>query len=188
MDVIVVYNNMKKLQIFQPNLDGFLLNHVELNPTEAQIKSGEYDKAKMSVHGMDITIENPKGSTRSGVDEDGKKWSSTMKSHYGYFDGTHDRIAEDIDVFVGDNTASTMIYVVDQINPSTGRFDESKVMLGYNSHEEAKNAYLENYDKDWKGFGNITPVHVDEFKKWLYDGGRQLLPFHKYLSTPKPIQ
>ena len=179
---------MKKLQIFQPNLDGFLLNHVELNPTEAQIKSGEYDKAKMSVHGMDITIENPKGSTRSGVDEDGKKWSSTMKSHYGYFDGTHDRIAEDIDVFVGDNTASTMIYVVDQINPSTGRFDESKVMLGYNSHEEAKNAYLENYDKDWKGFGNITPVHVDEFKKWLYDGGRQLLPFHKYLSTPKPIQ
>lgn len=179
---------MKKLQIFQPNLEGFLLNHVELNPSKSQIESGDYQKANIAIQGMNIAIENPKGSIRSGIDKDGKKWSNEMKSHYGYFLNTTDKIGEEIDVFVGDNTESSMIYVIDQIEPTTGKFDESKVMLGYLDHEEAKNAYLENYDKDWKGFSSITPVHVDKFKEWLYDGGRQLLPFAKYLNTPNPIK
>jgi len=187
MDADNVLKSMKKLQIFKPDLEGFLLNHVELNPSKSQIESGEYDKAAIIIQGMNITIENPKGSTRSGVDDNGKKWSTEMKNHYGYFDNTHDRIGEDIDVFIGDNTNSTMVYVVDQIDPLTGKFDESKVMLGYNSHQDAKESYLNNYDKDWKGFQNITPVHIDKFKEWLYDGGRQLIPFHKYLDTPKPI-
>ena len=37
---------------------------------------------------FDITIENPKGSERSGTDANGKKWSVKMNNTYGYIRGT----------------------------------------------------------------------------------------------------
>ena len=75
------------------------------------------------------------------------------------------------------------MYVVDQkIN---GQFDESKVMLGFNNKEEAKQAYLSNYSKDWKGFMRITGVSIPTFKKWLYRGNKQQKPFYSYVAIKK---
>jgi len=162
-----------------------------LSPTEAQQLAGNYKKAHITVQGMDVTVENPKGSTRSGVDEDGKEWEHVMNSHYGYFKRTEGKDGDHIDVFVGDNPISEKIFVVDQTKKGTGvfpAFDESKVMLGYNSPEEAKAAYMENYDKDWDGFYAITEVGVEDFKKWLYDGAKQHKPFHEYKETPAPVE
>lgn len=160
---------------------------VNTNPTEAEKAAGNYKKGHVKVQGMDITIENPKGSFRRGVDEDGRAWETEMKSHYGYFKQTTGKDGDHIDTFIGDNPESQTVFVVDQNNPKTGAFDESKVMLGYNTPEEAKAAYLANYEPEWKGFGSITPVSVDEFKTWLYDGARQRKPFAEYKSTPEPI-
>lgn len=154
-------------------------------PTEAQKEAGNYKKAHITVQGFDITIENPKGSTRSGVDENGKTWSNTMQSHYGYFKRTEGKDGDQIDVFVGDNPESEYVFVVDQNNPATGKFDESKAMLGFNTPEEAKAAYMSNYEADWEGFGAITPVSVEDFKKWLYDGARQRKPFADYADIKK---
>jgi len=61
-------------------------------------------------------------------------------------------------------------------------------MLGYNSPEEAKAAYMENYDKDWQGFSAITEVPIEDFKKWAYDGKRQSKPFNEYKETPQPTE
>jgi hypothetical protein len=75
-------------------------------PTEAQKEAGNYKKAHITVQGFDITIENPKGSIRSGVDENGKTWSNTMQSHYGYFKRTEGKDGDQIDVFIGENPES----------------------------------------------------------------------------------
>ena len=161
---------------------------VNTNPTEAQKEAGNYKKGHVTIQGMDITIENPKGSFRSGIDEDGKAWETEMKSHYGYFKRTNGKDGDQIDVFIGDNPESNTVFVVDQNAPKTGAFDESKVMLGYNTADEAKAAYMANYEPEWNGFGSITPVSVDEFKTWLYDGAKQRKPFAEYKDTPAPIE
>ncbi|MBA7684267.1 hypothetical protein ES703_92658 [subsurface metagenome] len=37
------------------------------------------------------------------------------------------------------------------------RFDEHKVMMGFDSEAEAHEAYLANYEEGWQGLGAITP-------------------------------
>lgn len=151
---------------------------VNTNPSEKQKESGNYTKGHININGFEITIENPKGSYRKGVDSNGKEWKIKMNNDYGYFlksigyDGDH------IDVFLGNDFDSKKIFVVDQkIN---GKFDESKVMLGFKTPNEAKKAYLSNYEKDWKGFHKITEVDEEIFKTWLYDGKKQRKAFSEY--------
>ena len=151
---------------------------VNTNPSEKQKESGNYTKGHININGFEITIENPKGSYRKGVDSNGKEWKIKMNNDYGYFlksigyDGDH------IDVFLGNDFDSKKIFVVDQkIN---GKFDESKVMFGFKTSNEAKKAYLSNYEKDWKGFHKITEVDEETFKSWLYDGKKQRKAFSEY--------
>jgi hypothetical protein len=161
---------------------------INTNPTEAQKEAGNYKKGHVVIQDIDITVENPKGSVRSGVDEDGKAWEHEMNSHYGYFKGTVGKDGDHVDTFIGNNPESKQVFVIDQVNPKSGKFDESKVMIGFEGAEQAKAAYLENYDKDWKGFYAITEVGVDDFKTWLYDGKKQHKPFAEYKDTPEPHQ
>ena len=156
------------------------VKEIDVEPTEAQKKAGNYKKGHVKIQGFDITIENPKGAIRRGVDDNGKAWSTEMKNHYGYFKNTEGKDGDHIDVFIGDNPNSKRIFVVDQVNPKTKEFDESKVMLGFDTEDEAKKAYLSNYSKDWKGFKDITYVDIDTFKEWLYDGAKQRKPFGEY--------
>ena len=155
----------------------------DTNPTEAQKEAGNYKKGHVRIDGFDITIENPKGSVRSGVDANGKRWENTMNNTYGYMRGTEGVDGDHIDVFLSDNPEEGNVYVVDQQNPETGEFDEHKVMYGFNSMEEAKEAYLANYSPGWKGLGTITEVSKDEFKKWINSSRRKTKPFAEYKSV-----
>ncbi len=105
---------------------------VNTNPSEAQKKAGNYKMGHVKVDGMDVTIENPKGSTRSGKDADGKEWSVKMNYTYGYIRGTKGVDGDHIDVYLNDKPGDK-VYVVDQIDQKTGEFDEHKVMYGFNS-------------------------------------------------------
>lgn len=153
---------------------------VDRNPTEKQKEAGNYRKGHVSINGFMITIENPKGSYRKGKDKSGKEWKTLMHNDYGYFTRTLGKDGDAVDVFIGPNLNSDKIYPIDQY--IGGEFDETKVMLGFDSKEEAKAAYLSNYEKDWKGFKYITEVDIDTFKEWLYNGRRQRKPFAKYKS------
>lgn len=142
----------------------------ELNPTENQKKSGNYKKGKLTVKGFQITIENPAGSTRSGKDNDGKEWFIKMPFSYGYFNRTIGKDKDQIDLFIGSNIDQDFdVYVVDQIDPKTRAFDEHKVMFGFANIESAKQAYLDSYSKDWKGFDAITEMKIETFKKWFQE-------------------
>lgn len=140
-------------------------------PTQEQAENGDYEMGKVQVQGMDISIENPRGSVRSGKDKSGKEWSNEMSDHYGFIEGTKARDGEGVDVYVGKGAEKAGIaYVIDQMDPETGKFDEHKVMLGYSSAKAAADAYRSNYDAGWKGIKGVTAVPVNKLKDWLANG------------------
>ena len=160
-------------------------SEVERNPSEAQKEAGNYRKGHVRVDGYDITIEQPKGSVRSGTDADGKRWENVMNNTYGYMRGTEGVDGDHIDVFLSDNPESGNVYVIDQRDPKTGEFDEHKVMYGFGSMEEARDAYLKNYTPGWQGLGTITEVSKEEFRKWIGSSRRKTKPFAEYRSVKK---
>lgn len=153
---------------------------VNTNPSEGQKEAGNYQKGHIKIDGYDITIENPKGSIRRGTDASGKPWETEMHNTYGYIRGTEGVDGDHIDVFLSDNPTGGSVFVVDQVNPSTGEFDEHKCMYGFGSEAEAREAYLSNYSKGWKGLGTITEVSREEFKKWVESSHRKTKPFAEY--------
>lgn len=161
----------------------------ETEPTEAQKKAGNYKKGHLSFGGYDYTVETPKGVTRSGKDEQGKPWSVTMHDTYGYILGKIGVDGDHIDMFINDaadlDAFDGNVYVVDQVNPETGEFDEHKVMYGYPSEEAATEAYLANYSKGWKGLGKVTAVPKATFDKWLESSDLKTKPFADYAMVQK---
>ena len=156
----------------------------ETEPTEAQKKAGNYKKGHLSFGGYDFTVETPKGVTRSGKDEQGKPWSVTMHDTYGYILGKIGVDGDHIDMFINDaadlDTFDGNVYVVDQVNPESGEFDEHKVMYGYPDEAAATKAYLSNYSPGWKGLGKVTSVPKATFDKWLESSDRKTKPFRDY--------
>jgi hypothetical protein len=140
-------------------------------PTDAQKEAGNYRKGHARLHGLDISIENPAGSKRR------PEWPA-LAHHYGYIRGTKGKDKDHIDVFLGPRAEDPRapVFVVDQINPKTGKFDEHKVMLGFTSEESAREGYQANYSPGWQGLGAIKRLTLPEFKLWL-----------KYGNTKKPL-
>ena len=157
---------------------------VDTNPTDAQKEAGNYRKGHVTVDGYDISIENPKGSVRSGRDASGKEWSVTMNNNYGYIRRTEGVDGDHIDVFLSDDPTEGKVFVVDQVKPD-GSFDEHKVMYGFGSADEASEAYLANYSPGWTGLGTITEVSKEEFRKWIDSSHRKTKPFSEYKSVKK---
>lgn len=162
------------------------IDETETNPSDAQKENGNYKKGHIKFGGYDYTIENPKGSTRSGKDANGKEWKVTMHDTYGYIRGKFGKDGDHLDMFINDKADldnwNGDVFVVDQVNPD-GSFDEHKVMYGYDSMDDAKKAYLANYSDGWQGLGNITGASKDEFDKWLDTSNRKLKPFADYANV-----
>lgn len=158
---------------------------VNTEPTEGQKKAGNYKKGHVTIGSFDITIENPAGSVRRGVDADGKEWSTTMANAYGEIRSTQSVDGDPIDVFLAtdmDAWNGRKVFVVDQTN-ADGSFDEHKVMLGFNDKDEAMGAYLANYDKTWADTHpglRITEASLDDFQKWVESSHRKTKAFADY--------
>lgn len=145
---------------------GIKLNHA---PSEAQKAAGNYKKHHVRMHGLDIALENVKGGKRSGVGRDGRRWAVTMPAHYGYIKRTEGADGDHVDVYIGPDHASKNVYVIDQKDAETGKFDEHKVMLGFGSEAQARATYLKGFS-DGKGaqrIHSIKPMTIDQFKEWL---------------------
>ena len=145
---------------------GVKLNHA---PSEAQKAAGNYKKHHVRMHGLDIALENVKGGKRSGVGRDGRRWTVTMPAHYGYIKRTEGADGDHVDVYIGPDHASKNVYVIDQKDAETGKFDEHKVMLGFGSEAQARATYLKGFS-DGKGaqrIQSIKPMTIDRFKEWL---------------------
>jgi len=161
---------------------------VDTSPSEAQKKAGNYKKGHVSIQGMEISIEQPALSIRSGKDSKGNKWSVMLHNPYGYFRRTEGKDGDQVDVFLGDNLESKKVFVIDQVVPGTGEFDEHKVMLGFENFKEAEDNYLANYEPGWKGLGEIVEMDIDEFKEWLGNGTRTKKPVGELLKEQEDKQ
>lgn len=162
---------------------------VNVNPTEGQKEAGNYKKGHVRIGQFDVSIEQPKGSVRSGVDASGKKWEHTMQNTYGYIRGTEGVDGDHIDVFLTndiDGWNGRRVYVVDQYNED-GTFDEHKVMLGFNDEADAQDAYLSNYEKGWENKRKLvmTSVNLPDFEKWINSSHRKTKPFADYKNIQK---
>ena len=158
---------------------------VNTTPTDKQKEAGNYKKGHVQIGTFNVTIEQPKGSVRSGVDADGKKWETEMKNTYGYIRGTEGVDGDHIDVFLSDDIDGWdghKVFVVDQRN-ADGSFDEHKVMLGFNDINDAEAAYMSNYEEGWQGLGAITGVSIEEFEKWIASSHRKTKAFAEYKSV-----
>lgn len=155
-------------------------------PTAAQKEAGNYKKEHRRIDGYRISIENAKGSVRRGTDASGDSWEVTMQNDYGYIRGTEGVDGDHIDVFLSDTPEVGDVFVVDQVKPD-GTFDEHKVMYGFGSEAEARQAYLSNYSPGWRGLGAITRVSKEEFKKWVNSSKRKTKPFADYHTIKKEV-
>lgn len=149
-------------------------------PTDAQKEAGNYKKGHITLQGLDITIENPKDSYRTGTSPDGKAWKNKLHSHYGYIKKTEGADGDHVDVFVGDNPESNLVFIVDQVDKSR-KFDEHKVMLGFPNKERAIKGYMDNYERGWH-VGPVSKLTMDEFKEWLK--GDTTKPYSKNVEVP----
>ena len=161
-------------------------------PTEGQKEAGNYKKGRVKVGPFDVVIEQPRGSVRSGVDANGKAWETTMQNTYGYFGGTKGVDGDAIDVFLAHNLDEwdgTTVFVVDQYNPD-GSFDEHKVMLGFNSQEEAEAAYFANYEADWAKTHRteVTAVPLADFNEWVNSSKRKTKAFAEYKVAKRNVE
>jgi len=141
---------------------------VEVQPPKAKRKKFPF-QGYIDFQGLEIDVENEKGSTREGESSDGTKWSTEMFYHYGEIRGTEGVDGDKLDAYVGDNHDSSVVVAIHQHDPKTGKFDEDKVMLGFDSVEEAIGAYKKQYDKP--GFyqeDDHLAMPIGQFWRWVH--------------------
>ena len=132
-------------------------------------------KGHIDFQGLDIRVENPTGTLRSGVAPNGQTWETSMEADYGYIAGTEGKDGEDVDVFVGPDKDAQSAYIITIMKPPTfENIDEQKVMLGYNTGAEAKRAFMRHYDSP-KFFGSMTAMTMTYFKKKIKESDGKLL-------------
>lgn len=133
-------------------------------PTEAQIEADNYKKTPVNYDGLDIKIETAAGQKRK------PEWPA-LKHHYGDIKRTESADGDAVDVFINkDNERTdTPVFIINQTDKA-GKWDEHKILLGFESEAEARQGYLDNYDKDWKAPDVIPQLTMDEFKSWLKSG------------------
>lgn len=126
--------------------------------------------SKIKFQGMNVSIENRKGSVRRGVDDAGQRWATTMKWPYGYIRTAHGESAmgvdgDHLDCFIGPDPIAPVAYIVSTKRPPDFKQDdEHKVMLGWRSAAAAKHAFMIHYD-DHRFFGGMQAIPVRELMK-----------------------
>lgn len=164
----------------------------------AAAASGYPLQGRMDFQGLKISIEQRKGAVRKWKDDStGEEGSSKMLHPYGYIRMTEGADGDHVDVYVGPNENATHAYIINQMKkpkkPTKGKwtqFDEQKVMLGFRNAQEAKNAYLGQYN-DPRFFGSMTVMSMDEFKKKVLDKknwGKKLASNLSELDRQLPVR
>ncbi len=137
-------------------------------PSDAQCLAGNYKLGRTSIYGLPIAIEQPRGSYRTGVDANGKRWATRMAAHYGYISGTKGNDGDCVDCFIGFYPQSDVVFVINQ--NIGGKFDEHKVCLCYPDAETARRGYMDSYERGWQGLESLVPLSISQLKWWLKRG------------------
>lgn len=145
------------------------------DPTPGQAEAGNYRKGHIKLHGLDIAIETPAGVARHGIDPDGKPWTTVMPAEYGRIKRTKGAEGDQVDVYLGPSAHEANqhpVWIVDQIDPKTGQFDEHKAMIGFPTRQAAETAYRAAFS-DGSGqsrIGAVSDMAWPQFTRWARRG------------------
>lgn len=170
------------IQKVEPSLVTRALRTLVKRASQSKNSEGFELQGHTEVQGLPIAIENRKGSVRKGTDADGNEWRTEMKFPYGYIKGSKGADGEGVDVYVGPNKSALTAYVVHQRDKDTGKYDEDKVMLGFDSKKDAKEAFLDHYD-DPSFLGPISEVPVERLKELVASKKKLVKISHPLLAS-----
>ena len=172
--ILLVNDRLDKLDgdvwiAFEPNqIKSATDNAGTFNPHHPDITKGIHGGGhpldyKTTFQGLDISIENRVGSIRRWKNRNGDSGQIKMKHAYGYIRRTQGVDGDHVDCFIGPNPDATHAYVIHAMAvPDFKKYDEDKCMLGFDSAEEAKRAFLDNYS-DPRFFGSLHSIPMDKF-------------------------
>lgn len=132
------------------------------------------DEAKLHSHiefqDMDISVEVPAGGARRGVNKKtGQAWEHKIDDNYGYIKGTHSPDGEHLDCYVRKNpNKNAKVYVMHQLSVDGSKFDEDKVMLGYDTAAQARAAFKKYTFKPETMYGGMTEFTLEHFRVIAY--------------------
>lgn len=132
------------------------------------------NEAKLHSHqefnGLDISIEVPAGGARRGINKKtGQAWEHKIDDNYGYIKGTHSPDGEHLDCYLRKSpNKNAKVYVVHQLTVDGSKFDEDKVMLGYDSAAQAKAAFKKFTFKPQTMFGGMSEFTMEHFRIVAY--------------------
>jgi hypothetical protein len=144
-----------------------------VNVSKRQDTAGNFMKEHEKIHGIPVAIEVKEGHDRVKYEPDGSvKFKAKQYADYGAILGTKDADGMNTDVMVGPHKDSDKAYIIDQRKHSTGKFDEHKVMLGFNKRKKAIKAYTKSYaDRHGKErVQDVVKTDIAGLKKWLKHG------------------
>ena len=144
-----------------------------VNVSKGQDTAGNFKKEHEKIHGIPVAVEVKEGHDRVKYEPDGSlKFKAKQYADYGAILGTKDADGMNTDVMVGPHKDSDKAYIIDQRKHSTGKFDEHKVMLGFNKRKKAIKAYTKSYaDRHGKErVQDVVKTDIAGLKKWLKHG------------------
>lgn len=126
----------------------------------------------INAFGMDIAIQTPMGNVRKGTDRDGNAWTTLAPADYGEIRKSKNADGAPLDVWIGPNIESNNAFVIEQVDPESGLFDEHKAMLGFNTAKEAIEAYDKSFGKGDGALrrGEIHNMPVHKLRAWAKNG------------------
>lgn len=162
------------------------------DPTDGQRGAGNFQHVHVrlpTMPGLDISLETPKGGIRRSKPDAATPWQVEMPVAYGYI--RRSRAGKDgkLDVFIGDNPQSRRAFVLDQRDLGTGKFDETKIIAGVDSLEEAQRVYEDSYS-DGRGADRVMSIseipasEVGQFSQ-TYDPTKPYAEMPAMPETPK---
>lgn len=122
-----------------------------------------------SAAGVPVSLEEHKGEIRHRA----HSGDSRMAADYGYIDTSKpDHDGMKTDAFVGPHKDSKKVFVINQQHPHTKKFNEHKVMLGYNDRAHALRDYAHSFSDGLghKRIHSVVEMGTHELKDWLKKG------------------
>lgn len=126
----------------------------------AEKQNNDKTKEVIQWNEIPISLEWKKGDTREYKDSEHK---NIMQADYGYIRDTNSQDGEEMDVYLKPSSKKKTCFLISQLNPNDGTFDEFKYMLGFDDEKDAEQTYTQTMPKSM--YGGINEIGWSKFMK-----------------------
>lgn len=149
----------------------------ELHPKAREILEGslpvleQMRRARINARQPTEDIDAQIAQINDHLDNGAPAWQARMDADYGRAKGIMGADGQGLDFFVGPGGQGA--WVLDQMDPKTGKFDEHKVFAKVANQQVAQDIYTRSFDNPQnaqKRIGGWTYLTPEQFKQWTKSG------------------